>query len=834
MEIPGMTREEIRSLPLYPRLDEVADVFARSGLLLLSAEPGAGKTTLVPWRLLAHPDFAGSKILLLEPRRIAARMAADRIAALLGEEVGKTVGLRTRRETIAGPSCRLEVVTDGVLVRILQSDQALGRYGTIIFDEFHERGLMADLAFSLAWDCRRHLRGDLRVMLMSATLPVEGFASAFGEWPRLDVPGRSHPVRVEYRPPRARERMEEGAARLALEAMESFTGEPGGVLVFLPGFREIHRAADILAGRPGTHVGVEVLHGSLSPEEQRRVVRNSGDAATRIVLSTNVAESSLTIDGIRAVVDTGFVRRVRFSPRTGMGHWETVRVSNASAVQRSGRAGRLGPGLCLRWWGEDEPLAPFSPPEILEADLAPVYLETAAWGAATPLDLAWMTPPPEAHLRRAAALLDELSLVAGGAITPEGARAARLGLHPRLARMVLRADAAGLAPTAALMAAILEEDDGPRPECADFTERMEDWRAWERGARGTVSDSRAGRIRDEARRILRQCGGGSFRGNDVDVARAGELLLWAYPDRVARRAGADRWVMAAGRGARMAARFPSTADFLVAPEMDGGNAEARIFSAAPVAREAIERALAPLREAARFDWKGWKPSVTVGVYAGGLLLDERRSGAHGGDDLREAVMRRLEAEGLEVLPWGDGTRRLLARCRFVQRRGRVRAWPDFSDEALLRDAREWLLPFGNYARGDVFTESALGNALMFRLGHALRARFDAEAPESVELPSGSRRAVDYESGDIPVIAARLQEFFGCVDTPVIGGESALLHLLSPAGRPVQITRDLGGFWERSYAGVRKELSGRYPKHYWPADPLAAEPTARAKPRRGRG
>lgn len=829
-----MTRDEISSLPLHPRLDEVADAFARSGLLLLSAEPGAGKTTLVPWRLLAHPDFAGSKILLLEPRRIAARMAADRIAALLGEEVGKSVGLRTRRETIAGPSCRLEVVTDGVLVRILQSDQALGGYGAVIFDEFHERGLMADLAFSLAWDCRRHLRGDLRIMLMSATLPAGDCTSAFGEWPRLEAPGRSHPVRVEYRPPRARERIEEGAARLALEAMESLNGEPGGVLVFLPGFREINRAADILAGRVRARAAVEVLHGRLSLEQQRRVVRGTGRDGRRIVLATNVAESSLTIMGVRAVVDTGFERRVRFSPRTGMGHWETVRISDASAVQRSGRAGRLGPGLCLRWWAGDEPLAPFSPPEILEADLAPMYIETAAWGAASPLDLVWMTPPPEAHLKRAAALLDELGLVLGGAITPEGARAARLGLHPRLARMVLRADAAGLAPTASLMAAILEEGEGPRPESADFSERMEDWRAWERGVRGSVSDSRAGRIRDEARRILRQCGGGSFRGDDVDVSRAGELLLWAYPDRVARRAGADRWVMAAGRGARMAARFPCAEDFLVAPEMDGGGTEARIFSAAPVAREAIERAFAPLREEARFEWRGWKPVVTVGVFAGGLLLNERRSGAPGGDDLREAVMRRLEAEGLEVLPWSDGTRRLLARCRFVQRRGRVRAWPDFSDEALLRDAREWLPPFGNYGGGEVFGEGSLASALAYRLGRVMRARLDAEAPESVELPSGSRRAVDYESGDIPVIAARLQEFFGCTETPRIGGESALLHLLSPAGRPVQITRDLGGFWERSYEEVRKELAGRYPKHHWPADPLGAKPTARAKQRKGRG
>ncbi len=831
MEMPAMMPHEITSLPLYPRLDEIADAFARGRLLLLSAEPGAGKTTLIPWRLLSHPEFAGGKILLLEPRRIAARMAADRIAALLGEELGRAVGLRTRHESVVGPACRLEVVTDGVAVAIIQSDQSLEGYGALIFDEFHERGLMTELALALAWDSRAHLRGDLRLMLMSATLPTGDFASVFGDWPREEVPGRGHPVRFEYRPPRGRERMEEGASRLAIEAVSSFKDEPGGVLVFLPGFHEIHRTADLLAGLIGGRAAVEVLHGRLSPEEQRRVVRGTEANGRRIVLSTNVAESSLTIAGIRAVVDTGYERRVRFSPRTGMGHWETVRISNASAVQRAGRAGRLGPGLCLRWWDEDGPLAAFSPPEILEADLAPLVLEAAAWGAVSAFDLAWMTPPPEAHVRKAAGILAELGLVTDGAITGEGVRAARLGLHPRMARMVLRAVSAGLAASAALVAALLEEGEGLRPESADFRECMEDWLAWERGARDTVPDSRARRIGDEARRILRRCGGGALRGDDVDVSRAGDLLLWAYPDRLARRSGTNRWVMAAGRGARTSARFPSSEDFLVAPEMDGGTTEARIFSAAPVARDAIERAFAPLREEKRFEWKGWKPVVTAGVYAGGLLLGERRADAPGEDDLREAVMRRLDEEGGTVLPWSDRTRRFLARCTFVQRRGSVHNWPDFSEEALVRDAREWLLPFGSYGRGEIFTESSLGNALAYRLGHKLRSRLDAEAPESVELPSGTRRAVDYESGDIPVIAARLQEFFGCTETPRIGGEPALLHLLSPAGRPVQITRDLGGFWERSYAEVRKELAGRYPKHYWPENPLEAEPTARAKPRK---
>jgi ATP-dependent helicase HrpB len=815
----------IHQLPLFPRLDEIADAFTRERLLLLTAEPGAGKTTLVPWKLLSHHGPGRGKILLLEPRRIAARAAAERIASLLGEDLGRTVGLRTRRETIAGPAARLEVVTEGVMVRIIQNDPSLAEYRAVIFDEFHERNLQAELGLALAWDCRTALRGDLALMVMSATLPADEFRNAFGPWPLLAVPGRSHPVSVEYSPPRANERIEEGAARLAMEAAGK-TGTSGDVLVFLPGFREIRRTMDILQGKAGAGTAVRMLHGRLAPEEQRMALRVESDGKRRILLATNVAESSLTIPGIAAVADTGFERRVRFSPRTGMDHWETARISAASAEQRAGRAGRLGPGICLRWWNPSEALAPYSPPEIVEADLAPLALECAAWGARDPYSLTWITAPPESHLRRARGLLERLGLIdAEGVVTPQGKRAAGLGLHPRLGRMVDAVSGDHRFPAAALVAAILEEGEGYGGGSADFGDRIDAWRE------GTMHADLNRRISDETRRIMRLVTGKNISLKEGDGAAlvAGELLLLAYPDRAARRTSPGRYQLAEGRAATITGRFPD-AQYIVAPEMDGGIADGRIFSAAPVDKSVVETVLAPFEESTSLRWNGWIPTVMVRKRAGGLLLEERRGNA-GPDELRAGALERLHEKGLEALPWSDGSRRLLARCRFVGRRERVAGWPDFSDEALLRDAGDWLVPFGSYGGGAVFTESEVFKALEFRIGYTRRRSLDSEAPESVTLPSGGRRTVDYESGDIPVIAARLQEFFGCAETPVVGGEPVLLHLLSPAGRPVQVTRDLRGFWERTYADVRKELKGRYPKHYWPENPMEAEPTSRAKPRK---
>ena len=837
-----MIPDQVAALPLYPHLEEIAGTLAMRNLLMLHAEPGAGKTTLVPWRLLAHQAFAGTKFLLLQPRRIAARAAAERIAALREERLGQTVGLRTRMETIVSPATRLEVVTEGVLTRIIQNDPSLSGYGLVIFDEFHERNLQGDVALAFTWECREVFRRDLRILFMSATPPTAELRGAVGELPAISVSGRSWPVRLFDRPPLNGEMPWSGAARLALEAREMLDPEGGGdVLVFLPGFREIRQARDELVRmRPYLVPDIAILHGRLPPEEQRGLLAASPGESHRIILATNVAETSLTIPGVRAVVDSGLERRVRFHPRTGMDHWETVEISAASAEQRQGRAGRLGPGICLRWYRSGEDRKSFSPPEIMEADLAPLVLETALWGAASPLDLTWITPPPAGALKQATALLEELDLIdSQGRITASGRQAAAMGLHPRLGRMVMKAGERGWLATAAVTAAILEEGDPLRGDDPDFRDRLSAWAAWASGSGNDLRQDSGRRIAREAERIMRIADAveQTVRGADVDPSLAGRLLIHAYPDRVAQRVGAGgmstaaRLVLVTGRGARIKGALGQE-EFLVAADLDGGETEARVFLAAPVSRSDIENGLAgPLAMSLLFSWEGWTLRTRREMRVGRLLLEEKRRVAPSPDDIRQAVRERLAREGLEALPWNDAARRFRARCLFVGRCGRHERWPDFSPGALLDDQDRWLLPFGNWEGGAVFTADSLLQALMGRLGWENRRILDEAAPETWLLPSGTRKRLDYEAGDVPVIAARLQEFFGCRETPRLCGHPLTLHLLSPAGRPVQITQDLDGFWERSYPTVKKELMGRYPRHSWPDDPRAAKPTAQAKKKR---
>ena len=837
-----MILDEVHTLPLYPHLDEIAATLASSNLLMLHAEPGAGKTTLVAWRLLAHEAFRGMKFLLLQPRRIAARAAAERIAVLLGEGLGRTVGLRTRLETIVGPATRLEVVTEGVLTRIIQSDPSISRYGLVIFDEFHERNLAGDVALAFTWECREVLRPDLRLLFMSATPPTAELRSALGDFPALSVSGRSWPVRVLDRPPLAGEFPGTGAARLAIEGREMLEREGGGdVLVFLPGVREIGQAREELL-RIGPQFGpdIAILHGRLPPAEQRLVLAAPTGPTRRIVLATNIAETSLTIPGVRAVVDSGLERRVRFHPATGMDHWDTGEISAASAVQRQGRAGRLGPGICLRWYRSVELRRSFSLPEIMEADLAPLVLETALWGAASPLDLTWLTPPPSGALRQAGLLLAELELIdSQGRITPAGRQAAALGLHPRLGRMVTKASAKGWLATAAVTAAILEEGDPLGRDDPDFRDRLSAWAAWTKGERNSLRPDSGRRITAEAERIMRLAGTvkRTIRGADVDPMLAGGLLMEAYPDRVAQRVGdgslsqVTRLVLATGRGARI--RGPlGQEEFLVAADLDGGETEARVFLAAPVSRIDVESGLAGAVAISRhFSWEGWTPRAHEEIRVGRLLLAEKRGFTPSADDIRQAVAERLAREGLEILPWNEATRSLHARCLFVGCWGRRPGWPDFSLGALREELDGWLLPCGNWKGGAVFTAESLFQALMGRVGWEGRRTLDEVAPETWLLPSGTRRRLDYGAGDIPVLAARIQEFFGCRSTPLLCGQPLILHLLSPAGRPVQITRDLDGFWERSYPAVKKELMGRYPRHFWPDDPRLASPTAQTKKKR---
>lgn len=818
---------EMQRLPVFGRLDEIAEAFARSGTLLLHAEPGAGKTTLVPSHLLCDNRFSDGKILLLQPRRVAARASAERIASLLGEPLGRTVGLRTRLETIISKETRLEVVTEGILTRIIQNDQSLEGFSTVIFDEFHERNLTGDLSLALAWDCRAQLRPDLRIMLMSATLPETEIRSVFGDIPLVSVPGRSFPVETCYKAPLRDERTEQGAARLTKEALRETSGD---ILVFLPGHREIRRTRENLAG---ITADILMLHGSSTPDEQRAALSPSPSGKRRVILSTNVAQTSLTIPGVTVVVDTGLERRVRFSPRTGMDHWETSAICRSDADQRRGRAGRTAPGTCYRWWSEAEFREKDARPEIAETDLSSLVLECAAWGS-DPYDLVWLTPPPEPSIRHARLILEELGFLAHGSVSDAGRRAAGLAVHTRLARMILDAAQHGCEDTAALIAAILEDGDFLRGNDPDLRERIIHWRGWSSGV-PSVHDRALRRIDTEAKRIMRQLDRSrSFDGRCVDEELAGILLLSAYPDRagrLTRSAGAEkaRFLLANGRGA-FAHGALDDEEFIVAADLDGGTSDGRIFLAAPVARRDLESGKAgPVEEAADVTWNGWKPAVRTVRKVGSIILSERQGGAIDADAIAEGIVRKIRKEGLQSLPWSESVLSLRARLSFLKRHTNEPV-PDLSDEALGETAREWLVPFAACDGKDAVTEDILRNALAALAGWDLMRRLDSLVPEKIALPSGSSRSIDY-SQEIPVLAARLQEFFGCTATPEICGVPLLLHLLSPANRPVQVTRDLDGFWDRAYPEVKKELMGRYPKHYWPENPREAEPTARAKPRK---
>jgi ATP-dependent helicase HrpB len=829
--------DDISSLPVYARLDDIADSLDRAGTLMLHAETGAGKTTLVPWHLLSHKAFTGSKMILLQPRRIAARAAAERIAALLGEKIGQTVGLRTRLETIIGKTTRLEVITEGVLTRIIQGDQSLDHYDTLIFDEFHERNLQCDLALALAWDCRETLRPGLRILFMSATPPAEEVRTAFGEIPLISVGGRAHPVRVMYRPPLSGEKPWEGAARLAAEAITILSPSDGDVLVFLPGFREINRTRELLARLPDLGANIVILHGSIPPDEQRRVLAPAPKSGRRVILSTNVAETSLTIPGVRAVVDAGLERRVRYRPRTGMDHWDTAEVSMASAEQRKGRAGRLGPGLCLRWWRETDRRENFSPPEITESDLTPLVLETALWGAASPYDMKWLTVPPRAAVERATELLRQLSLINDeGRITEAGRGAANIGLHPRLGHMIQAAAVEGWLSTAAVTAAIIEEGDFLASDDPDFRDRLTALAQWMGGRRGSIPERPVRRIMDEARRIIRNIskGDNNLSSGDIDPDLAGRLISIAYPDRAAQKTGThdvtSRWVLTTGRAAHLNGPL-AREEFLAVAELDGGETDAKIYLAAPLKKEDLVKGIAgePVTEY-KVEWDNWVPISRVILRLGRLVLKETPGIQLPENDAITIASNRIITEGLKCLPWNKSAFRFLARCRFIQNFGGQNNWPDFTDKALTNEVKIWLLPTGCYNGGPIFTENSIISALEQRLGWERRRILDQIAPEQYPLPSGTRKLIDYEYGEIPVIAARIQEFFGLQETPQLCGTPLIMHLLNPAGRPIQITRDLDGFWEGSYKDVKKEQMGRYPRHYWPDNPRVAIPTNKAKPK----
>lgn len=824
------------SLPIETALPELLAALAARPNAVLEAPPGAGKTTRVPLALLGADWAKDGKILVLEPRRIAARAAARRMAQTLGENVAETVGYRVRLDSRVGPNTRVEVVTDGLFVRRIQNDPALEGVAALLFDEFHERGLESDMGLALALEAQKALRPDLRILVMSATLDGVAVAKLLGDAAVVRSPGRAFPVAVEWQ-----DRPDDRAWLdvLARTVRRAVATHPGDALVFLPGVAEIRRAAERLDGLgPGTDV--VPLYGDLSAEQQDRAIRPSPPGRRKVVLATSIAETSLTIDGTTVVVDGGLKRAPRFDPRTGMSKLETLRVSQASAEQRAGRAGRTAPGVCYRLWSEAEhrQLARYDRPEIADADLAPLALELAAWGNAEPASLALLDPPPAAAYAQARGLLVELgALDADGRATAHGRAMAELAAHPRLAHMMIAAQPRGLAALAADIAALIEERDvirGVRE--ADLRPRLELLRRDASGIGGASVDKGALMRAREAAKVWRRRLRAAADGEGL--ARAGEALALAYPDRVAkRRGGAGRsYLLASGRGAAFVEPEPLSAEEYVAiGDLDAGEREARIYSALPLTRADIEDLFAArIVEERRVAWDA-RAEAVVAVRRrrlGALTLEEKPAADLAPGETTAAMLEGVRAMGLGCLPWTKASIQLRARVGFL-RREMGDEWPDWSDLALLADLDAWLGPFldGRTRRAHL-ADLDLHEALLARLDWPMRQALDREAPTHLDVPSGSRIAVDYEQGDIPVLAVRLQEMFGCVDTPALAGGrvKALLHLLSPARRPVQVTRDLAGFWAGTYKDVKRDLKGQYPKHAWPDDPLRAPPTARAKPR----
>ncbi|HET8656896.1 MAG TPA: ATP-dependent helicase HrpB [Longimicrobiaceae bacterium] len=812
----------------------------RRGAAVLQAPPGAGKTTRVPLALLEAPWLSGGRIVMLEPRRLAARAAARRMAALLGEAVGETVGYRMRLDSRVGPRTRVEVVTEGVLTRMLQDDPALEGVGLVVFDEFHERSLHADLGLALCLQARSLLRPELRVLVMSATLDGAPVAEVLGGAPVVTSEGRSFPVATRYLARPLEGRLEPAVAAAARRALEA---EPeGDVLVFLPGAGEIRRVEALLeeAGLP-RRVRVRPLHGSLPQEMQDRAIEPAPPGERKVVLATSIAETSLTIEGVRTVVDCGRMRVPRFSPRTGMTRLETLTVSRAAADQRRGRAGRLGPGTCYRLWTEAEQhaLVPHSLPEILAADLAPLALDLAAWGVSDPGELQWLDPPPAAALAQARELLTELGALDEVRITPHGRHMAALGLHPRLAHMLLRGEELGLAGLACELAALLSERDIFRAPAdspnADIRLRVEALRSGR--AAGLVVDRGAlDRVRREAGRLRRR-----LRARDtVDVEQAGLLLALAYPDRIAQRRGGDagRFLLRNGRGAVLEVSRPLAREpYLAAAELDGQGRESRIFLAAPLSLDEIERHFGgQFRTETLVAWDETTGSVRArrSECLGALVLRESHVAEPDPADVAAALLRSIAAEGLDSLPWTAPARQLQQRVLFL-RSLEPEHWPDLSDRALAAALAEWLEPhLRGVRRREDLRRIDLTAILSGLVPPRQRPSLDELAPSHLVVPSGSRLPIDYSDPDAPALAVRIQELFGLAETPRIGrGRVPLtLHLLSPAHRPVQVTRDLASFWAATYFDVRKDLRGRYPKHPWPDDPLRAEPTRRAKRPRG--
>ena len=850
----------MRELPIDAILPTLKQTVSAAANVVLHAPPGAGKTTRVPLALLDLPVLGQGSIVMLEPRRLATVHAAYRMAHSLGEQPGETVGYTMRFDRRVSAGTRIEVVTEGILTRRLQRDPSLEGVALVIFDEFHERSIHADLSLAFCLEAQREVRPDLKILVMSATLDCGPVAALLGNAPIVASEGQSFPVEVRYCEERSPTRLPERMTALILRALTEVEGD---ILAFLPGSGEIRACRELLLQElTDTSVAVHPLYGDLPFADQERAVLSSRQR--KIVLATNIAETSLTIEGVRVVIDSGLSRMVRHDPSNGMNRLVTVRESKASAEQRKGRAGRMAPGVCYRLFGRHtfNAMTDFSPPEITVSDLSPLVLELAVWGAREPAALSWLNPPPESSLGAAASLLHDLGAIgSNGLATMTGRRMAELPVHPRLARMLARGIELGLADAACFLAALLSERDifhhGPGEVAAvcesDLLERYEAITARKSGRERHILEPAVRAVERTAAQLARltgsdagernaapgqkpvnkptpgACNGASVLSPD-DAAR---LLLAAYPDRIARQRedGSDRYLLANGRGARLSPKSGvRNRPYILAVQVDAGTkGEGFIHLACAVSPELIRAECCERIEKQRkVGWDSGRERIAAWEEEclGAVILSRRQS-VPMDDEAIPLLLSSIRDSGLELLHWVSPARQFQGRARVLRQAFPEEEWPDIDDEWLLTNLPDWLGPFlcGARSRRDVAAVDLIpALKALFSLKQLLL--LEDRAPTHITVPSGSRIAIEYGCGPDPVLAVKLQEMFGLADTPAIAGGrvSLLLHLLSPAKRPVQVTRDLKGFWENGYREVKKELKGRYPKHPWPDDPWNAVPT----------
>lgn len=813
-------------LPVLDALPGLRDALARANTAILQAPPGAGKSTVLPLKLLNEAWLEGRKILLLEPRRLAARAVAFRLADQLNESAGETVGYRVRFESVVSKQTCIEVVTEGILTRMLQEDNALEGTGLVIFDEFHERSLHADLALALCRESQAVLRPDLRILIMSATLDGERLSELLDKAPVITSLGRQYPIEYRYTEPDTNQTIAQQVSRAILKALKE---EPGDILAFLPGSGDIHRAAQLLDEHGPGGIRVYSLYGDLPYEEQQQALRPDPHGLRKVVLSTAIAETSLTIEGIRIVVDSGYARVPRFDPRSGFTKLETVNATRDTTDQRAGRAGRLGPGVCYRLWPEHTQghRVPHRKPEILDADLAQLVLELSAWGQDDPAALTWLTPPPAGSLAQAKGLLESLGALDSGKITEAGKRLLRFPTHPRLAHLLLFGQEHNLAALAADAAAVIEERDPLGREAgADLSLRVETLRRWRKKERVVADRTALERIDRVARQWCRllhlQPETGAFAHHDL-----GRLVAAAYPERIGRRDDdRGRYRLSNGRAARLPEHEPLTHETWIAvAQLDAGTGEGKIFLAASY--DPTE-AISDIRPVSLIEWderngqliarEEWRLGNLVAAAKPLTRLDPEK--------VSVAVMSTLRSNGLRLFEPSEATQQFMARvCALAHWRPEL-SLPDFSEAGLLASLEDWAAPYlGDVRKREDLRKQPLYDLFKNRLSWEQQSALEKLAPERITVPSGSHIRIDYfADGTPPVLAVRLQEVFGWTDTPTVneGRTQLLMHLLSPGYKPVQVTRDLRSFWENAYHEVRKELRMRYPKHSWPEDPWTAQ------------